>query len=89
MIKALKAVTVGANYERGTKGTDDNPNTGTWQRGGSNEDGEDSAGELEQPVWGGRPRDSSNEHEHSVQKETVYVWEVVNKKTVFLASGWP
>ena len=37
-----------------------------------NEDGEDSAGELEQPIWGGRPRDSSKEHEHSVQKVKVY-----------------
>ena len=75
--KDLNTDTVGANYKHSTEGTDDNPNTGTWQRGGLNEDGEDSAGELEQPKWGGRPRDSSKEHEHSVQKLKVY-WIVSN-----------
>ena len=51
---------MGANYERSTKGTDDNPNTGTGQRGGSNEDHEDSAGELEQPIWGGAVARNTN-----------------------------
>ena len=31
--KYLNADTFAANYERSTKGTDDNPNTGSWQRG--------------------------------------------------------